>query len=173
MVVGSIYLNVGGVAHSILVLIPHHDYKPNNHLNDIGLIRVTYKIITSNVVRPVGLSNEPSSSSANLPLTVSGWGLTKYPSNVFPNILQWLIMLSISNYECQQKILDKEIFDTHICTLPRVGQGICHGDSGSPLVYRDQQHGISSWPVPCGKGLPDIYTRVSTYRDWIKTITNI
>jgi secreted trypsin-like serine protease len=46
------------------------------------------------------------------------------------------------------------------------------GDSGGPLVTLDGALiGIVSWGVPCGKGLPDVYTRVSPFKDWIdKTI---
>ena len=42
------------------------------------------------------------------------------------------------------------------------------GDSGGPLVQEDGSLiGIVSWGVPCGQGMPDIFTKVSEYKDWI------
>ena len=41
------------------------------------------------------------------------------------------------------------------------------GDSGSALVANRQIVGLMSWGVPCAKNLPDVFTRVSMYRDWI------
>jgi hypothetical protein len=29
---------------------------------------------------------------------------------------------------------------------------------------------IVSWGVPCGKGLPDVYTRVAAFKDWIDLV---
>lgn len=47
----------------------------------------------------------------------------------------------------------------------------CMGDSGGPLVLADGALiGIVSWGVPCGVGMPDIYTKVSSYKDWIDTV---
>lgn len=47
------------------------------------------------------------------------------------------------------------------------------GDSGGPLVQADGSLiGIVSWGVPCGLGLPDIFTQVSSYKDWIDTIVD-
>lgn len=48
------------------------------------------------------------------------------------------------------------------------------GDSGSPLVTTSPdgggapvQVGIVSFGKPCARGLPDVYTRVSSYAEWI------
>lgn len=56
----------------------------------------------------------------------------------------------------------------------------CQGDSGGPLVCdgeettveqfdeRYAQMGVTSWGYGCGLETPGLYTRVSTYLDWIK-----
>lgn len=50
----------------------------------------------------------------------------------------------------------------------------CHGDSGGPLQYKlnDTYYiaGIVSFGVSCGSTFPDVYTRVSSYIDWIEEI---
>lgn len=55
----------------------------------------------------------------------------------------------------------------NICTFTQFGQGICHGDSGTPLVVGNELVGIGSWAVECGTGSPDVFTRVANYVDWI------
>lgn len=58
-----------------------------------------------------------------------------------------------------------------VCTFDARNSGICYGDSGGPLVLRStgEQIGIVSFGLPCARGLPDVYARVSEYVDWIKS----
>lgn len=66
--------------------------------------------------------------------------------------------------------------DTEICaTSPSGGKDSCFGDSGGPLVAPAKndrgyvQVGIVSWGPQCGNPLfPGVYTRVSSFSDWIK-----
>lgn len=46
------------------------------------------------------------------------------------------------------------------------------GDSGGPLVAENAQIGVVSWGRPCAKGVPDVFTRVYSYRDWINKHIN-
>lgn len=56
-----------------------------------------------------------------------------------------------------------------ICAYSGInGTGVCHGDSGSPLVYNGKLIGVTSWLYGCAAGYPDGFTRVSEYIDWIK-----
>lgn len=68
------------------------------------------------------------------------------------------------------------IGETEICaTGPGGGKDSCFGDSGGPLVVVADnergyaQVGIVSWGPQCGNPLyPGVYTRVSSFADWIK-----
>jgi len=68
------------------------------------------------------------------------------------------------------------IGDTEICAAsPSGGKDSCFGDSGGPLVVPAKnergyvQVGIVSWGPQCGNPLfPGVYTRVSSFSDWIK-----
>lgn len=42
------------------------------------------------------------------------------------------------------------------------------GDSGGPLVCKGEQYGISSFVMPCARGIPDVFTKVYHYREFIK-----
>ncbi|KAG5666500.1 hypothetical protein PVAND_014524 [Polypedilum vanderplanki] len=64
---------------------------------------------------------------------------------------------------------------SHICTLQPRGIGLCFGDSGSMLVANGQAVGVIVSGVRlCAQAnaAPDIYTRVSSYADWIDGYIN-
>ena len=46
------------------------------------------------------------------------------------------------------------------------------GDAGSPLVTAGIQIGIASWGSPCAQGYPDVHTRVYSYIEWIRLISD-
>lgn len=48
------------------------------------------------------------------------------------------------------------------------------GDSGGPLVYNDEVVGITSFALGmnCAGGLPDYFTRVSIFKEWIESYIN-
>lgn len=82
----------------------------------------------------------------------------------------------MSNRECIQRHANAQagrIFETTLCTIKARGQGACFGDSGGPLVQNRTLVGLVSWGVPCAQGKPDMFTRVSSYIDWIVQETEI
>jgi len=64
--------------------------------------------------------------------------------------------------------------ETQICAGGNIGEDSCVGDSGGPLwVNRESSlvlYGIVSWGVGCASDYPALYTRVSSYVEWIESI---
>lgn len=75
------------------------------------------------------------------------------------------------NNDCQTRHIptgrSSMIQFNNICTFLQYGQGVCNGDSGAPLVVGNELVGIVSWAIQCATGVPDVYTRVANYRDWV------
>lgn len=68
--------------------------------------------------------------------------------------------------------------EQNICVgLPEGGRDSCQADSGGPLVKIASngcpyQIGIVSWGIGCAReGAPGVYTRVSSFADWIQSHT--
>ncbi|KAH8357879.1 hypothetical protein KR200_008275 [Drosophila serrata] len=112
-----------------------------------------------------------------VPVTLTGWGLrlpVPFPflDNVnYPNTLQRMSYNTITNRECRDAGME-DVTDTEICARGPF-RGACSGDSGGPLVTTDKglkQVGIVSYGlVVCGLFIsPDVYTRVSTFSEWIE-----
>jgi len=66
--------------------------------------------------------------------------------------------------------------ETQICAGGENGKGSCEGDSGGPLITQKTDYspfmivGIVSFGTghgSCAKGIPSVYTRVSSYKEWI------
>lgn len=82
--------------------------------------------------------------------------------------------------ECQQfyklddKLKSTDILDGHICAGDSGNVRECQGDSGGPIIIEFDQVtyvlGITSFSLGCAGLPPSIYTRVSSYIDWIQSI---
>ena len=91
--------------------------------------------------------------------------------------LQYAVLPLTTNEECQKiysEVKPGMAFDSVICTKVAGGKDTCHGDSGGPLVVPDESNravitGITSWGHSCGK-YPGVYTRVTSYLDWINSV---
>uniref|UniRef100_A0A6M2DUY1 trypsin n=1 Tax=Xenopsylla cheopis TaxID=163159 RepID=A0A6M2DUY1_XENCH len=171
VVVGTNHLfEEDGTAYFAEKILPHENYTATGmHDHDIALIKVSEKIAFNDKVQPLKLFKEFIKGGEELKIT--GWGLTGSNNIIPPNDLQELTVKALSDEECEQ--LSQFAPTTQVCAFRKEGQGICMGDSGSPLVFDGQQVGVSSFILnECGAGLPDFYTRVSYYYDWIHNIIN-
>merc|ERR1719193_1591356 len=103
--------------------------------------------------------------------TYTGWGYTRNGWKSKASILQELDGIPQTNI-CE---------DAYICTY-EWGRGVCYGDSGGPLWTKIDSNPvlyciISGFYSPWGTGCTSQYfqesTRVSFYREWIESLTNI
>nr|XP_039250166.1 uncharacterized protein LOC120327876 [Styela clava] len=86
----------------------------------------------------------------------------------------------ISNSECDTDMYRGSITERMLCSgFPtKGGVGICHGDSGGPLMCQHQnkgswyQVGVISWSIGCAnKGKPDVFTKLLSHVEWINEQT--
>nr|XP_012148108.1 PREDICTED: chymotrypsin-2-like [Megachile rotundata] len=164
VVLGTNALDKGGDEYQSEKVIVHPRYSSALIRNDIGLIKVDKDIVFGDKVKPIALPNE-NFSKIDYPATLSGWGTTSYPGQT-PNELYHIELSVIDQKQCLNASF--RITNDNICTLNKRGEGACHGDSGGPLVADNEQIGVVSWGIPCARGRPDVFTRVYSYKDWIK-----
>ena len=152
---------------------------------------------------------EPGQSYDNVASVVTGWGTTTSDpkDRKLSAILQQANLTTITNSQCKDtkwlklysnanktlaellKIASKRmVTDNMICAVNPKG-GICHGDSGGPLITLDKkgkyvQIGIASWNdakmqrdtvrnktiilKQCILENPDVFSRVTAGLQWIK-----
>ncbi|XP_062554335.1 chymotrypsin-1-like [Armigeres subalbatus] len=153
-----------GTRHLVDWTLIHPDYIELNR-SDIGLIRVVEPFTFGAKVQPISFSEKQVGGGVECLLT--GWGYTM-PIRIgrTPQDLQEAYVKTITNEECRSRGFP--VNPTEICTFTRAGQGACGGDSGGPLACDDELVGVVSYGTRfCGIGSPDVFTRMSEFKEWI------
>lgn len=92
--------------------------------------------------------------------------------------LQYIRLNVISNLNCNARIalqlingeFPRFVRNSQLCTFNDSQQGVCYGDSGSALLINNEVVGVASRVIlPCARGSPDVFIRVSEYANWINS----
>jgi len=151
-------------------------YNPDTTLNDVAVIVLQKPIQFTQSVQPVCLPQPGEVVADNTVATVAGWGLTQEGGNDVSQFLNQVGVPIINPQQCVSQysragvqIVPKAM----ICAgLPQGGKDSCQGDSGGPFIVKGTSgytlQGVVSFGVGCARpGLPGVYTRISSYLDWI------
>ncbi|XP_052773864.1 coadhesin-like [Mya arenaria] len=155
----------------------HEQHNGKIQKNDIALIKLSKKLdITGRYIRPACLPH-PQDSFPSDQCTASGWGAEYYDEDGNAPVTRYLMYVNldtISNYYCKNLMGWNSIFDSNICAgaIQGGGKDTCQGDSGGPLVCNKhgvwELAGVTSWGSGCGDSMsPGVYTRVTSYINWI------
>ncbi|XP_043505736.1 chymotrypsin-2-like [Polistes fuscatus] len=167
IVTGTNNLYSGGQVYKPSLYLRHHDFDANNAwYNDIGIIKLADPIEFNDRAQPIALPTQQPPVNTNA--IIGAWGATStYPRRASP-LLRKLNLKILSQNECQNYFSNINIKSSQICTLVQKNVGTCSGDSGSPLAYNNQVIGVVSGGIPCARGMPDIFTNVYSYLNFIQ-----
>jgi len=172
----------------------HEGYKKTlrNIENDIALIRLPRKaklnigvqfacLPLPRTEKRVGIKNWSTGAHGST-ATVIGWGYSCYENNsrefckddnVGNKDQQYLEVPVVENQVCSNR--GHELTEDQLCAGGEERKGACEGDSGGGLFLREESEApwfllgvVSYGDSACGLGIPDVYTKVSEYIDWIK-----
>lgn len=166
----------------IAKVTPHSSYSAcsyshNNY--DIAILKTATPmswVLTSDgngSVNRVCLPYPGESYRAGENVTVSGWGVLESNEGSISNVLN-AVQVPIVSYEECRLAYGSRVNKDHVCAGERQGgKDSCQGDSGGPLVRqingRTELVGIVSFGYGCAQaGSPGVYTKVSSYIDWIQ-----
>lgn len=164
----------------------HPLYNAVTFAHDIALLELDTPIPNAAmyVVPLMTKGLEESTGAAGTIGTVTGWG-HMIPNNPLssPDTLMYLDTPIVAQNSCRDawSTVGVDILDSMICSgFVEGGKSSCQGDSGGPLVVTDKygnytQSGIVSFgPGSCAEpNRVPVYTRVSSYIDWIQTQTGL
>ncbi|XP_063096538.1 transmembrane protease serine 11G-like [Cavia porcellus] len=168
------------VRRKVQSIIVHENYAAHKHEDDIAVVKLSAPVLFSENVHRVCLPDADFEVLPKSNVFVTGWGALK-ASGPLPNTLRQVEVEVIHNDVCNQvHVYGGAVSSGMICAGFLSGKrDACEGDSGGPLVIARDQNiwyliGIVSWGIGCGtENKPGLYTRVTHYRDWIKSKTNI
>ncbi|XP_031354966.1 chymotrypsin-1-like isoform X2 [Photinus pyralis] len=166
IVAGIANLTEKGQAIRIAKVRRHPKYKEFLHF-DVAIATLQRPLEFNERVQAIAISEEEVGGGVEC--ITAGWGYTKANGSV-SEVLKELRVKTLTKEQCQSKQPYRNNFinDGHICTLVKVGHGVCQGDSGGSLLGNGQLIGITSWVWPCARGRPDVFTRITKCIDWIK-----
>jgi len=184
------------VASDMVIVNPDYLQNGSKSNADIALIKLKAPIADA---KPIEVANPEANKKLLTPgatVTVTGWGAVWDPED--KNVIAMLSQLTsgadlgdkisypLKLHQVEIQVLDNEscktmfqgsdvtVVDSDICALqPGSRKNACYGDSGGPLMASPKprtfvQVGIVS--RGCGNmDLPNVYTRVSSFSDWIGT----
>ncbi|MBN3315993.1 TMPS9 protease, partial [Atractosteus spatula] len=163
---------------TVTQVILHPDSDIRNFNNDIALLRLSSPVTFTDYIQPVCLADSSSSFHTGTNCWVAGWGDTSESGSLRANwTLQEAQLPIIGKSQCG--CISNLTFGVNFITDDMICAGLldnrkspCYGDSGGPLVCKQGsawvQAGIVSFGYGCARpNLPEVYTRVSQYQDWI------
>lgn len=185
MYVGVIDRVQGPAVWSITVsdksnLIMHENYASANVVNDIALVRLVNTIKSD---PNVGIINLPTRSEVSTSLvgkmaTIAGFG--RYTDTSAPSQqLRFVQNKIVDNTVCEKTFGKANVRETNLCLEGSAGRSSCQGDSGGGLHLelngRKVVVGVVSFGAAAGCTLnyPAVYTKVSSYLDWIQSKSGI
>ncbi|KAM9357495.1 serine protease 57-like [Symphorus nematophorus] len=149
---------------------PHPSY--DRATNDIMLLKLNQRAQLTKAVQLISLKRgrlRPSSRCIT-----AGWGDVG-DNKTLATRLQEVNVTTLSDQTCRRRWQGVPITRTMICGVgDRAFQGFCSADSGGPLVCDGAAAGVVSFSGQrCGDpNTPDVYTRVSSFTDWITSVLN-
>ncbi|XP_070542955.1 clotting factor C-like [Ptychodera flava] len=162
---------------------PHNDLKTLEA--DIALLKLDTPVVFTKYIRPVCLplndANNCVRDQEHLAVVV-GWGKTSNGRS--SDVLRETYVPIVSQQTCVEAYKRSyQITDDMFCTGYQTGRfDACDGDSGGPLMLKDEGnqryylYGIVSWGRPGQCAVRDsygVYVNVSNFTPWIQKITNI
>uniref|UniRef100_A0A7S1WR80 Peptidase S1 domain-containing protein n=1 Tax=Alexandrium catenella TaxID=2925 RepID=A0A7S1WR80_ALECA len=171
-----------GVTRSVDNWRRHPEFNPMNLHNDLTLLLLNESVPAS-LVEPLRLSDGTKSFEQSGEKMIVGWGSTDEECHVYDTLLRKSAVPfgEIFGRTCSspgsKQLRAQEDFDPNSQCCAGDYDGNMHypgcGDSGGPLLAQDggrwAQVGMVSYSY--GVPYPDVFTRVSNFRDWIEKAT--
>ncbi|XP_055853284.1 serine protease snake-like isoform X1 [Episyrphus balteatus] len=159
--------------HTVREYFIHHGYDGTESYDDVALVQ----LVRPSSKSPICLWNKSTLTTSKV--QAIGYGATKFAGSTTP-VLQKINLIIVSQKFCKAYHDRKRKFpfglsDEHLCAGDPAGQqDICQGDSGGPLLIRTDYEiyaiGIISNGQACFGFPPAVYTKTSTYINWIDNI---
>lgn len=172
----------GGAWHRVIAIKMHEGFGnlKDPHaiiINDVALVRVAPPFdLTSNVTK-IQLAEKGSVVIPGTTVRIAGWGSVSTKGPAIKELKSTDLQI-IDSAACARAYNDRKgtkISSNHLLCAAQMGRDSCYGDSGGPLIDRDDvQVGLVSSGVGCADPkYPGIYTDVAHYRDWIRNNSRI
>ncbi|CAK1542035.1 unnamed protein product [Leptosia nina] len=170
-------------------IINHPKFKPPKKYFDIAIIELEQDVEFSKLVQPACLWTKFNTQELGKKATLTGWGIVETAGKTISPELQAAEVDVINSNKCDGFLKPHcgRLWcgvESHQLCAGKLAGGVdaCQGDSGGPLQVKIQipvttqgsMHyviGVTSFGIGCAlPNLPGVYTRVSSFIDWIEDV---
>jgi len=162
----------------------HKDFRftpTGGAVNDVAIVKLATPIPFSDTIRPICLPTAGEAIPVGKTCVAAGWGRNNSRNQDTPDALQQVLAPAQDAKTCQKGWFSSYKEDIMICAGSLQGtSGTCQGDSGGMLacqqsdgswrLYGATSFGVAGTCLQAGK--PGIFTRLSSYIDWINKNMN-
>uniref|UniRef100_A0A182MXY8 Peptidase S1 domain-containing protein n=1 Tax=Anopheles dirus TaxID=7168 RepID=A0A182MXY8_9DIPT len=167
----------------IVRFIKHPQYRESKRYYDIALIELEQGVKGNDAICAACVWRERTAPNAGMEAV--GFGATGFGERLSPT-LQKVQLRELNKAQCAMRVptsrrqLPEGLRDDQLCAHSET-MDTCEGDSGGPIqtVLNDVFGnmfpfvvGVVSFGTPCTQGSTGVYTRISSYLDWIAKETN-
>ncbi|XP_067215710.1 trypsin-1-like [Linepithema humile] len=156
-------------------IVMHENFDKYVHFNDIALIKLKTPAEFGEKLLPIGLPKEDEEIQPETRCNVTSWKQTPGTEPTGAQLAAAAVEI-INQRTCETKMpsykpLSKEMLCAANVTHP---SETCQDDLGAPLVSEQTLIGILSYGLGCKILIvPGVYTRISSYLQWIFVNTGI
>lgn len=167
----------------VVEVLVHEQWSPETSENDVALLKLATPLELSGTSRraidlPTSVGGSwPSSGTSAL---ITGWGTTSYEGSPSDVLLGATVQVLASPGSGSCGSYGGSYAPTSMLCAGITGGGVdtCQGDSGGPLAIlvdgKWTLGGITSWGNGCASaGFPGLYTRVTSYLEWIRSRSSL
>ncbi|XP_055534263.1 CLIP domain-containing serine protease B4-like isoform X2 [Wyeomyia smithii] len=158
-------------------MVSHEGFNKLTLINDVALIKLNQSVNFTDFISPVCLPFSETAKALdtdNTTFIAVGWGNTEHRNGTYEYGSRFKLFVplkGVDNVICDGTY-DEDIIASQLCAGAEGGKDTCQGDSGGGLVASVDgvyyEYGIVSWGYGCGRqGVPGVYTRVTSFLDWI------
>lgn len=141
--------------------------------NDLGLFELNETVRFTDQVYPACLS-ETDQFVYRDELIVAGWGVINESDRKLTDVPMQAKLTQTNFFRCYYDWFGFLSYQSHLCGY-QTTQSACFGDSGGALMAPIDNHrrvkvvGIVSFGSDCHSTKPTVFTKVSSYHNWIKS----
>lgn len=168
--IGSLNSNSGGTVLPVSNVFVNPGYNSDTMENDIAILRTAGNMPG---VTPIALPAEGDDPLAGSDIRVSGWGATEEGGATRVR-LRTAILPVVSRDVCATNYANFQNISPNMFCAGTAAVDACQGDSGGPAIAFNLQgarvlEGVVSFGEGCAReARPGVFTRTSTYLDWIR-----
>ncbi|XP_052855714.1 serine protease Hayan isoform X2 [Drosophila gunungcola] len=165
----------------------HPNYSSSSKYNDIAILELAEDAIESDNIRPACLYTDPENPPLDSKIFVAGWGVMNVTNRARSKILLRASLDLVTVEKCNasfgeqpsaMRALKQGVIDSLLCAADKKQQkDACQGDSGGPLILETNEVdgvysilAVISSGFGCATKTPGLYTRVTSFLDYIEGI---